>query len=554
MVHTPSDRHEDALLGENSSAASASPSSKTPHSNAPRTNGPIGESPISGAEPTSLNHDLQEPLLSGAPDSHNINVVGDAKAEAYFNTLAQKAPLPQKINWGHAPSALFATLTTAAASYLYALGGSKLGTEYVVGGVGINIPQNMLYGFGTADFFKNSYHNFRNVWGRCITATGLGVTATLPSAIAAWKLSNGSYLTTGLTFIGNLPNNIFGMYDSLKRPLDYYDDDPKLRKYLLDKFRASLPDEQKSLLMDERATATIVAGNLLGVALGSGLVGAQTGYVCSATEFMMKSFGKNAGVALGILADAPCLLIAFLISGIDLGKDTANLTADLYRHLRGEKKMQLTDGDKKALRGLIGLVAACSWFAYRSSGTSQSLYDASCPDFGTVGSNILRHDIKEGSEIFNEILMGKFFVDTLGYLKTAYTTDDESRDIYRIRAIEKFLLTASRVELEKIAMEHYPDKIDEWKSAPKKSFCASVTGFFCRKKTATAAEVPTQAETQANVETNVAEQPTGYFASARKLFGFGYSNKPPVEQPAPAVIKPNESSIDHATRSALSFT
>jgi hypothetical protein len=542
MVHTPVNGREGAILEQDPKTASpvdAALSGQMAHT--------PGDNPALDAQPTagSLAGSYREPLLAGgAAPSHTIDIVGDAKTEAYVNRLMQEAPLPKKANWGHAPSAIFATLTTAAASYLYALGGSKLGTEYVVGGVGINIPQNMLYGFGTADFFKN-------VWGRCLTATGLGITATLPSSIAAWKLSNGSYFTTGLTFIGNLPNNIYGMYDAVKRPLDYADDNPKLRKYLLDKFRNSLPEEQQSLLMDERATATVVAGNLLGVLMGTGLVGAQTGYVCSATEFMTKYFGKSAGVALGILADSPCLLIAFLISGLDLGKSTVNLTADLYRHLSGEKKLELTRGDKNSIAALLGLVAACSWFAYRSSGTSQSLYDGSCPDFGDVGSNVLRHDIQEGSEIFNEILMGKFFVNTLGYLKTAYSNNDESRDIYRIRAIEQFLLTASRADLEKIAMEHYPDELEQWKTkpAPKTSFCGSVAGFFCRKKT-TPAEAP--AEAQANVQANAAApaaQPSGYFASARKYLGFGYGNPQPVQQP----IKPVEPTVDAAARATLSF-
>jgi hypothetical protein len=477
---------------------------------------------------------LDEALLgdqAGIPE-HTIEIIGDQKTEAFFSDLCKSAPLPKKINWGHAPAAAFATVTSAAASYLYALGGKKLGLEYVIGGVTINIPQNMLYGFGTADFIKNSYHNFKQVWGRCLTAIGLGVTATLPSAIASWRLSGGSYISTGLTFIGNAPNNIYGMYDAIKRPLDYKDDNPKLRKFLLDEFRNSLPEEYRNILMDERATATIVAGNLLGLGLGTALVGAQTGYVCSASRFLGEIFGEKAGIALGILTDSPTLLIAFLMSGFDLAKDGVNLTADVYRHFSGEKKIPITSGDKKYIAALATLIAAFSYFAYRSSGTSQTLYDNDCPDFGEIPSNILRHDIQEGCEFFNEVLMGKFLVQSLCYLKNAYATNEESKNIYRIRAIEQFLLTASRADLEKIAMKHHADKADQWQMTPpapaaaKSSLCGSVASFFSCKKKPPAAETKT-AETAAEVNANSKPAASSsYCGSFMSMFGYG--KKAPV--------------------------
>jgi hypothetical protein len=491
---------------------------------------------------------LSEPLLGdqGEPSSdHAIDIQGDATAQAFVTDIHARVKLPNKISWSHLPGAVFATATTAAGSFLYALGGKQLGIKYEVGGIGINIPQNIYYGLGTAEFFSESYKNFKNVWGRCLAATTLGVAATVPSAVASWKLSDGGwfgYVQTGLTFFGNLPNNIYGMYDAIKRPLDYKNDNPRVRAFLTEKYRQSLPEEYRNILSDaDRSIVTTVASYALGFSLGTGLMAAQTGYMCSSSRFLAEVVkNEGAGVALGVLANSPTLLIAFLISGFDLAKDSVELTADIYRHLTGDKSVPLTEGDKKQYAAFATIFAGCAYMAYYSSATSQLLYDGNCPSFGNPLSAILRESSVDGAAVFNQIMTSKAFLKLLSHLKMAYDNNDESRSIYRVRMTDMYLkATGSREDLEEIARTHYPEQIAEWQKvapvapatepAEKTSYFSSVSGFFSRKKPGTGA--PPAPPTEVNTSN----------AAASFLNRFGYGKQAPKTdtthgQAAPAVL------------------
>jgi hypothetical protein len=259
---------------------------------------------------------LHEPLLNNPAPSHTIDIQGDQDTIDFVHALHERVKLPERLSWSDLPKAMFAGASAAAGSFLYAMGGKQLGTNYEAGGIGINIPQYVYYGTGAAEFFYDSYKNFKNVWGRCIAATTLGVAATVPSAIACYKFSDGGwfgYLQTGLTFFGNLPLNIYGMYDAIKRPLDYKNDNPRVRAFLIEKHRQSLPEEYRNILADaDRSIVTTLAGYTLGLSLGTSLVAGQTGYMCSCSKFMGDLIkNEGAGVALGVLANSPTLLISF---------------------------------------------------------------------------------------------------------------------------------------------------------------------------------------------------------------------------------------------------
>jgi hypothetical protein len=97
---------------------------------------------MANKSPSSLN----EPLLNDQTEpvpSHSIDIEGDITTVAFAADLYSRVKLPKKISRGHIPKAAFAVITTAAGSFLYAMGGKMLGIKYEVGGIGINIPQNL---------------------------------------------------------------------------------------------------------------------------------------------------------------------------------------------------------------------------------------------------------------------------------------------------------------------------------------------------------------------------------------------------------------------------
>jgi hypothetical protein len=420
------------------------------------------------------------PEAKSAPDLL-LDIETVAQTKAFIEALLQHAPLAEKIGWKHLPAAAFTTFTCSAGSVLYALGGSKLGLKYTIGGVGVNIPQNALYGFGTWEFFSHFYANFKSAWKSCLSATALGVTATLPSTFATWKLSDQGawgYVQTGLTFAGNLPGNIYGMYDAIKRPINKLADNPRLREFLLDEFRNSLPEEYHSLVgTSQRGTKATVASYSAGGLFGSALAASLTGYVCSSAAFASEYLGKVGGTIAAVFTNSPTVLIAILVSGIDLAEDAIDLMIALYKHATGDEKLIVTAADKKYMAAYLVTVAGFTYLDVYSGGTSQTLFDSDCPSFGEVPSDILRRDVIQGTEMFNEILMAIAFYKGLNHLKQAYDTNPNHQKIERIRNVAAYLKKGSIKELEAIAMTHFADRIAEWKKpepvvASNASFCS----------------------------------------------------------------------------------
>jgi hypothetical protein len=445
------------------------------------------------------NNSLTEQLLASPVSDDDLRDIIDKDiTENFKKALFDAAPLPQKLAWKQqVPATLFALGTTVAGSVLYYLGSLNLGPKYVWSSLVINAPQSALCAFGTADFLKNSFTNFKKVWGRFGTAAILGATTSLPSTFATFNLSQKNndpewwqYTQAALTFVGGLSVNIYGMDDALKRPIAAYEDNPKLREFLAARFRESLPSQYQSMVDNHRSTTAKVASYVLGSALGTAMTASLAGYVFLASDFLADHVGKNAGLALGILANAPTAFIALLMNGYDLAKGGVNFTADIINHLTGKKKMVLTEADKKYCAALTAIVTGFSYAAYYSSGTSQTLYDDHSPlDVNGTLSQVLRQDVVSGTIAFNEIFLGNAAYLTLNFIKTLRATKEEDREIYAIRNVANLIYNGSIETLEEIARANYGDREAEWKkpeaaqatTAPK-SFFSSVTGFFSRKE------------------------------------------------------------------------
>jgi hypothetical protein len=199
--------------------------------------------------------------------------------------------------------------------------------------------------------------------------------------------------------------------------------------------------------------------------------------VCSSAAFASEYLGKVGGTIAAVFTNSPTVLIAILVSGIDLAEDAIDLMIALYKHATGDEKLIVTAADKKYMAAYLVTVAGFTYLDVYSGGTSQTLFDSDCPSFGEVPSDILRRDVIQGTEMFNEILMAIAFYKGLNHLKQAYDTNPNHQKIERIRNVAAYLKKGSIKELEAIAMTHFADRIAEWKKpepvvASNASFCS----------------------------------------------------------------------------------
>jgi hypothetical protein len=394
----------------------------------------------------------------------------------WLQAISNEATLPKPYQLrSHATAAiLFASACSAAGSFLYVDGGEKYGTLAVVGGVTVNLTQNMLYSICTYFFIQDALQNLKTSYGRLIPASAMALIATIPSTISTYDVSNGSVLKALLNASGNLPNNVFGMYTSINRLIDAISDNTKGRLFLKSQLKNALSQSEVFLpeLQSQRSLATNLFGKALGATIGTVVACAQTGYICGSSVYIEKWLDHNqaAGISLSFISMLPTLTIALLISGMDLGESAVNAVADAYHLMTGEKKLVLSTREKKFIAGLMLTIGVSTWLATYSSAVSKYLFDSKCdlePTFGHQANHFLRFMTDNGAILYNAIMSGISLKMMSDYFKKAYVKEDTvDKQNYKINAIESWIDKAPIQKIEQINQTYFPEAEDEWKKSP----------------------------------------------------------------------------------------
>jgi hypothetical protein len=392
-----------------------------------------------------LNADLQVPLLDGQAAAEEEHLADDNAEEhgailattngeeirlqqlnaalafmmtdKWFQELFSLAEedLPKPYNYKSVRENLSTALAIGCAlcaSILYILGGSKDGVQYVIGGVAVNLMQTFFFTKETISFFSK-VHDQKQL---AAISMFFALFSTSVMAFATFQMSDSdaaiASLESAMVFAGNLPQNLYGMFESIKRILDSHRDNPAARDYLLEKLRIAVDreDSLKYSVPEARGVINKTANQVVGFGIGVFLSLAQVGYIRSSVKFVTNHSGSEvAGLMLGLLTNLPTLCISMFISGKTLAASILNTGYDfskwIYRKATGQPVYIMTPREKFFLGSQIAVSSVFGAASHYSASTSTHLYNDNPPiPFIPTTSwldAINRVAVNQGCQIFN---------------------------------------------------------------------------------------------------------------------------------------------------------
>lgn len=379
-----------------------------------------------------------------------------------LNTLA---PLFEKYKWRseHTVAAFVTLLLNAMASKLYWDQGENLLEK--MGGCGTNSIQNIVYGYLTYYFIKDSLKGSKLSLGLTLAVGGWASTS---SAIAA--LQTGIFSMV-INLLGATPNNAVGSYSLKERIASLYnsarEQGPDLREFTRTQITTILEQAKLSHFTKNSKTERGLLNNLSTAILFAGCAGvgilAQAGYTCNSADFWKEKSGSlGVGIALSVLGQLPTFGNALLISGLQI----ARLFVDGFDHyVFGKKKLWESSRECKFLVGMLASWGVAAFFSYYSSRTSVNLYE-SCPSdrFPDFLDDVMRFCVDIGTRFYNTAVAGPFALGlAFTYSRIAYSTGAD-RERYQADKWFDWINTVDKQTLEKFTDEAFPTEKTGWKA------------------------------------------------------------------------------------------
>jgi hypothetical protein len=355
----------------------------------------------------------------------------------WFEEIMDSALVPERFNfrssreWARAIITLYCTL---AASVLYLEGGSKEGLMYVIGSIVSNGVQTAYYTNVTLHFLSH-LKDHKKIAG---LSGVLALFATIVSSIATFQLSDDSDLVGAIKALlnasGNMPQNLYGMFSTLKSLKNYFEDNPKARHELLQKFRNALDGTTLQVVLKrDRSMTNSIINQIVGIGFGIALSAGQAGYIRSSVSFMTGLTGNSvAGLGLGFLTNLPTLAISMFISGNVLADGVVNQFFDIMNdaidYAAGRPIQTRSPRESGFMLARLFSAAGLIYLALFSGATSKYLYNHMpelpyLPSSGLV-DDFLEIDVDQGAQLFNSIMSILSWFALLDYLEKAYVNRD----------------------------------------------------------------------------------------------------------------------------------
>lgn len=400
----------------------------------------------------------------------HLEDIEDLLPEIYQNNpwiqeLAELAPLPKQYQLAshHTLAAITAAICAIGASLPYIDGGATLGLPYIIGGVSVNGIQNLMYSGETYFFLKECFGNFRARYGIFFLSILIATLASLPPGISEYQVANNSAIKMLLTFLGNYPSNIFGMFLAIIR-IDNARQDSFYRNLLLEQFKLSLKPypEINSHFLSVSSPGLDKVAKFFGIATGLWLVLGMTGYTCSSADFNSLYIGNAAGILFGVIMVIPNAAIGFVYAGLDFSKITINSLVELYK-----QTSLLSPREKKYLLASTLLIGTTTYLSFYSSAVSIILYDQYCPKslFGNILNSILNEAVNYGMILFSIIMTGVSIKSGINYILHAYA-EGLDKVKYQLTNIEEWLHQERHDEIKKFALTHFTNECIEHQNQP----------------------------------------------------------------------------------------
>jgi hypothetical protein len=460
------------------SSSTDTPASPSPLPEDANTNGSL-ESPLLGEhKEEDENNRLLHPNGEGFGILHQLadnnidvdelhRVFNELTNEAWFNDLYNMSELPEKYDIESARANMETALAiycVVAASILYYLGGDKLGKMYIIGGLAVNLLQTFF-------FTKQSLRFISKIEDKTTLAAISGFFAlfsTIVTSIATYQLSDSgpkvALVEAVLNFSGMLPQNIYGMFASIKRVLDHYHDSPLARQHLMNELRQIVDENSflKNAIEPDRSMFNSILNQMAGVIAGLALSASQVGYIRSSVSFMVGHTNEHVGLALGLLTNLPGLGISMFVSGKALAEKIVNNVFDWGNYavhkIRGQPVPDYSERDKLFLSAKVVAALGVGALAHYSSATSLMLYDRYSP-IPIIPSNsffdaIIKVAIDEGVQVFNGVMAIMAIDEALDYINKAYVTAPSHDEIkMKIQQMVQSIKTMPADKVEELAVK-----------------------------------------------------------------------------------------------------
>jgi hypothetical protein len=427
-----------------------------------------GPDPDPGSGPgTGLDDERKDavvPVGNGANHHFNLDeihpLLSTMMTKEWFSDIYSMAELPTPYDYKSCRENLYTALALGCAlcaSILYVLGGSKDGAIYVVGGVAVNLMQTFFFTKETISFFSKIHSQkqlaavslFFALFSTCVTAFA---TFQMSDNEPAW-----ASIESLLVFAGNLPQNLYGMFESIKRLLDSHRDNPMAREHLI-KALSDIVDTEPTLkgtVPAPRGAIHKMANQAVGFGVGVFLSLSQVGYIRSSVDFITTHSGSNiAGLTLGLLTNLPGLCISMFISGKTLAEKVIDSTYDLgqwmLRKASGQPVPASTTRELVFFGAKLGVGAMFAGFANFSESTSKHLYydDPELPFIPSTAEfdAIIQVAVDQGCRIFNGVVAIMGSDQNIDYLNKAYVEKPSTDEVrLKIKEMVKVVNTSSDI-------------------------------------------------------------------------------------------------------------
>jgi hypothetical protein len=244
--------------------------------------------------------------------------------------------------------------------------------------------------------------------------------STTVVAFATYQMSDDSQAAAAIesvmVFAGTLPQNLYGMFESIQRVIDSHRDNPRARDYLLSELKKIVDGEGtlKNTVPLPRSVFHKAANQVIGAGIGVFLSLSQVGYIRSSVNFINKHVISNDATALtlGVLTNLPGLCISMFISGKTLAEKIIDSAVDagrwMYNKASGNDVAPSTTRELIFFGTKLGAATVFAGFAHYSASTSIHLYndDPPLPFLPTIAEfdAVVKVAVDQGCQVFNGVM------------------------------------------------------------------------------------------------------------------------------------------------------
>jgi hypothetical protein len=420
-----------------------------------------------------------------------------AGRQRFYDDMKKFAPMSEAYQFSRADISMMIFVLSCAASGLplYLIGSAAgkemitiLGVEmnlYVVGAAYANFLQNILYAYSFARAARNFRNENKHLLGWSIF-WGV-ITASVPSA-AMFKLGQRrdySFFWTSsltlMTFMSTAPLTFFGIYEAFKRRLFQLEDNPLVRKYLLDQLTQQVCMNPRELSVVKVQNNALIRelGYYAGMLLGASQVLSIWPWACDSEVTLNQIFPTPISWLLSIgIFNLPNLLIAGIFSGFDLGELIVNSGYQSMLYLTGEEEYYTTHKEAAINISLFFIGVISLYFCLYSSLTSYDLTETECPSLG-IFDGLMLENVNWGT------IWGNFALTMISVAAILRTQNQMS-------STRDLIYTAPTEKVEAIALKYFPGEKEKWQSLPESSGARSRFGFLTsrRRSSVSIEEIP----------------------------------------------------------------